>query len=113
MAALARESAGARRGIVASLNLVQRVSAKCLSTIKRWGTHSDPAIVGKTLRVNRWPMTIVGTAARDFHGTFSIMRFDLSASVTMAPALGLMSEDAFTNRGNRGALNAICRVRDG
>jgi predicted permease len=30
---------------------------------------ADPAIVGKTIRINRQPFTVLGVAPRDFHGT--------------------------------------------
>src|SRR6267143_820084 len=30
---------------------------------------ADPAIVGKTIRINRQPYTVLGVAPRDFHGT--------------------------------------------
>src|SRR6266404_4014344 len=30
---------------------------------------ADPAIVGKTIRINRHPYTVLGVAPRDFHGT--------------------------------------------
>jgi predicted permease len=41
------------------------------------------------------------------------MRYDLWAPVTMGPALGLMPESSFTERGDRGFLQTICRVRSG
>ena len=42
-----------------------------------------------------------------------MIQFDLWAPVTMAPALALMPETAFTERGDRGYLQTVCRVRSG
>jgi len=38
---------------------------------KAWQSRfgADPAIVGKTIRINRQPFTVLGVAPRDFHGT--------------------------------------------
>jgi hypothetical protein len=55
-----------------------------------WRRHfdSDPDIVGKTIRLNAHPLTVVGVAAPSFHGT--IVSFDVEAfvPVMMAPQIG-------------------------
>ncbi len=55
-----------------------------------WRRHfdSDPDIVGKTIRLNAYPLTVVGVAAPSFHGT--IVSFDVEAfvPVMMAPQIG-------------------------
>jgi predicted permease len=75
--------------------------------------RSDPAIAGKSVKVNRQPMTVVGVAPDAFRGSSPVMKYELWAPVTMAPALGLMPRTSFTERGDRGYLQAICRVRPG
>jgi predicted permease len=75
--------------------------------------HSDPGIAGKTMRVNRHPLTIVGVAPAEFRGTSPVMQYDLWVPVTMGAALGSMPETAFQERGYRGALDAICRRKAG
>ena len=39
--------------------------------------HSDPGVVGRTVRLNRYPFTIVGVAPREFHGSMAGMSFEL------------------------------------
>jgi len=74
--------------------------------------HSDRAIVGKTVRVNRQALTIVGVAPEKFRGTWPPMRFDLWVPVTMGGALGLPGSTS-EDRGERGMLQSIGRLRDG
>jgi predicted permease len=45
----------------------------------KWRFASDPDIVGKTIRVNTYPLTVVGVAAPGFHGT--IVGFDVEVFV--------------------------------
>jgi predicted permease len=75
--------------------------------------RSDPAIVGKTIRVNRRPLTIVGVAPVEFRGTSPVMQHDLWVPVTMGVVLGSLPETAFRERDSRGMLEAICRRRPG
>jgi predicted permease len=75
--------------------------------------RSDAAIVGKTMRVNRHTLTIVGVVPAEFRGSSAIMEYDLWVPVTMGPALGQVPESIFRDRGNRGMLAAICRRRAG
>src|ERR1035438_418949 len=48
----------------------------------------DPKVLGKTIRLNRHPLTIVGEAPREFHGTLAGVLFDVWIPVTMATAMG-------------------------
>jgi predicted permease len=75
--------------------------------------HSDAAIAGKTMRVNRHTLTIVGVVPAAFRGSSPVMEYDLWVPVTMGPALGQLSESTFRDRGDRGMLAAICRRRAG
>ena len=75
--------------------------------------HSDPAIVGKTVRVNRHGLTIVGVVPSAFRGTSPVMQYDLWTPVTMAPSLGLLPPSTFKERGQRGMLGAVGRLRPG
>jgi len=75
--------------------------------------HSDPKVAGKTVRVNRRPLTIVGVAPGEFRGTWPVMQFDLWVPVTMGAALGELRESTFSDRYERGMLSAICRRRAG
>src|SRR5258707_1583345 len=75
--------------------------------------HSDPAIVGKTMRVNRHPLTIAGVVPAEFRGTSPVMQYDFWVPVTMAAVLGELPESTFRERGDRGMLDAMCRLRSG
>src|ERR1039457_2417292 len=75
--------------------------------------HSDPAIVGKTMRVNRHSLTITGVVPAEFRGTSPVMQYEFWVPVTMAAALGELPESTFSERGDRGMLDAICRLRAG
>src|SRR4051812_33159873 len=54
-----------------------------------WKTRfaSDPAIVGRTVRVNDQTLTIIGVAPKKFQGTVTMIDFDLWIPATMAPVL--------------------------
>ena len=52
---------------------------------------ADPAIVGKTIQVNRQPMTVVGVADREFQGTIVSLVMELYVPVMMQPTLGGVS----------------------
>ena len=75
--------------------------------------HSDPAIAGKVVRVNRHSLTIAGVAPANFRGGSPVMQYDLWIPVTMGVSLGSLPESTFRDRDNRGMLNAICRRRAG
>jgi predicted permease len=75
--------------------------------------HSDPAIVGKTMRVNRHSLTIAGVVPGEFRGTSPVMQYEFWIPVTMAAVLGELPETTFGDRGDRGMLDAMCRLRAG
>ncbi len=49
---------------------------------------ADPEIVGKTLELNNFPLTIIGVADPAFHGTTVVYDVEVYISVMMAPDLG-------------------------
>ncbi len=79
-----------------------------------WRTRfrSDPGVVGKTLRVNRHPLTIVGVAPPDFHGTMPGLAFEIWIPVTMGVELGAMGDATFRNRSGRN-LYTMVRLKRG
>lgn len=54
---------------------------------------ADPAIVGRTVEINRQPLTVVGVTAPGFHGTIVSYDVELFIPVMTAPDLGF----AFTS----------------
>jgi macrolide transport system ATP-binding/permease protein len=56
-------------------------------TLWRQSFASDPAIVGKTIFLNGYPLTVVGVAAPEFNGTIVSMGIDVFAPLMMQPQL--------------------------
>jgi predicted permease len=82
-----------------------------------WQTRfgGDPAVVGKAIRVNNAPVTIIGVAAKDFRGTSLSEATKLFVPVTQTPRVqtGFFSRpEMLTNRG-MAWLNVIVRLKPG
>ena len=78
-----------------------------------WRTrfNSDPQISGKTVRLNRHEMTIVGVTPPEFHGTLSGLSFDMWVPVVMQPqlqSLDLLLKDRQTRQ-----LYGLARLQPG
>jgi predicted permease len=67
--------------------------------------------VGRTIRVNDLPLTIIGVAPEEFQGTVLALQFDLWVPATLAPALFAGSRE-LESRGQRG-YSVMGRLRDG
>jgi predicted permease len=70
-----------------------------------------PDVVGRTVRVNGQPMTVVGVAPEGFRGSLRGAAFDLWIPVGAAEAAGF-GEGDLTGRGNRVAF-VLARLRPG
>jgi predicted permease len=68
-----------------------------------WRSHlgGDPRAVGRTLRVNGVPLTVVGVAPERFQGTHLALNFSLFVPATMARTL-LAGSQELTDRSLRG-----------
>ena len=76
--------------------------------------HADRRIIGKAVRLNRHPLTIVGVAPAAFHGTAPAMLMDVWVPASMGAELGVMSRNEYMTRGDRGGFSsAIVRLRPG
>ncbi len=75
--------------------------------------RADPAIEGRTIRVNRQLLTIAGVAPDLFRGSSVVMLYDLWIPLSMGPVLGAMPEASFRERNSRGSISAVGRVRSG
>jgi len=49
---------------------------------------ADPDIVGKTIEINNFPLTVVGVADASFHGTTVVYDVEVYVPIMMAPQLG-------------------------
>ena len=58
---------------------------------------ADPGVVGKTLEVNNYPLTIVGVADPSFHGTIVSYDVEVFVPVMMAAQVGIGNPAAPTN----------------
>lgn len=78
-----------------------------------WRTrfNSDPQIAGKTVRLNRREMTIVGVTPPEFHGTLSGLSFDMWVPVVMQPQLQSL-DLLLTDRQTR-QLYGLARLQPG
>jgi predicted permease len=71
---------------------------------------ADPNIVGKTIRLDKHPYTIVGVTPEDFHGTEKFGQSDIC--VPMANQASLDGIDWLESRSHKN-LFAIVRIKDG
>lgn len=60
---------------------------------------ADPGVVGRAVRLNGFPYTIVGVAARDFHGVLPMLRPDFWALASMADQISLNGPGSLERRG--------------
>ena len=72
----------------------------------------DARVLGKTIRLNRHEVTVIGVAPRGFHGTFAGVVFDLWMPVTMATAMGT-GDGTLHYRGTRDETATIVRLKPG
>ncbi len=72
---------------------------------------ADPGMVGRTVRVNRRELTIVGIAPPGFGGITRGLAFDMWVPLTMGPPLNI--EANFFNSRSARPFQAIARLRDG
>ncbi len=72
----------------------------------------DRSVLGRTIRVNRHPLTIVGVAPPDFRGTTAGVVYDVWIPVVMATAMGT-GDGTLHSRGTRDETSTIVRLRPG
>ncbi len=74
--------------------------------------HADPTIAGRTIRVNRHELTVVGVAPPNFQGSMPVIAFDLWVPYMQQPVLNGVDERMLRNRQNRNMLG-IARLAHG
>jgi predicted permease len=75
-----------------------------------WHTHfhRDPGVIGRTIRLNNHPFTILGVAPADFHGTMATFRPDF-----WIPIVSQEDESLLTDHGNHWVMGAVLRLKPG
>ena len=76
------------------------------------GFHNDPQVLGRTIRLNRHDLTIIGVAPPEFHGSLVGVVFDLWMPVTMSTAMGT-GDGTLHYRGTRDLTSTIVRLKQG
>ena len=71
----------------------------------------DPGIVGKTIRINRLPYTVLGVAAPDFHGTELWYRPDVWVPMMMEPQIEAHPDAGWLNNRNTWDTWVIGRLK--
>jgi len=71
----------------------------------------DPALVGRTIKLNQRDFTVIGVAAAGFAGSYVGLALDLWAPVMMSPQI--TPRDNLLNERNSQWLSVIGRLRDG
>lgn len=79
-----------------------------------WRTHfhSDPHVLGSTIRVNRRELTIIGIAPPEFCGMMRGLAYEMWVPLTMGPQLNRFNERVLQDRPPR-MFNAIARLNPG
>lgn len=72
----------------------------------------SPDVLGKTIRLNRHQLTIIGVAPRGFHGSLAGVVFDVWMPTTMATAMGT-GDGTLHYRGTRDQTSTIVRLKPG
>jgi len=74
--------------------------------------HSDPSVVGATLRINRFPYTIIGVAPENFHGSMPGLSFQMWAPATMFGQLSSTGDWMLQDRKTR-MFRVLARLAPG
>ncbi len=72
----------------------------------------DPKVLGKTMRLNRHEITVIGVAPRGFRGSLAGVVFEVWMPVTMATAMGT-GDGTLHYRATRDETSTIVRLKPG
>ncbi|HEV8345253.1 MAG TPA: ABC transporter permease [Vicinamibacterales bacterium] len=73
--------------------------------------RGDPSIVGRTIRVERVPLTIVGVAPRGFTGFGLVLEQDVTVPITLLPQLRFVPSEAALRSGIVSPIRVVGRLR--
>src|SRR5882724_3588831 len=72
----------------------------------------DPSVVGRTVRVNEHPFTIIGIAPERYHGAYYFLEPDFYVPLTTLPLLDASQANTLNRRGD-GFLRVLARLQPG
>ncbi len=72
--------------------------------------HEDRGVVGRLIRLNKHPFTIIGVTPPGFHGTLSFFNPDLFVPIVNHPMFG---EDDFKDRSQRWVFMTLGHLKEG
>ena len=74
--------------------------------------HSDPSVVGASVRINRFPYTIIGVAPENFHGSMPGLSFEMWSPATMFGQLSSTNDWMLQDRKTR-MFRVLARLAPG
>ena len=77
-----------------------------------WHSHfqDDRGVIGRVVRLNKHPFTIIGVAPPEFHGTLSFFNPDLFIPIVNHP---IFADDDFNDRANRWVFMTLGHLKSG
>jgi predicted permease len=84
----------------AEVDLQQNAHPLAIISHSYWASHfhSDPRVVGATLRINHLPYTIIGVAPQTFHGSMAGFSFEMWVPATMYGQLSSTGDHTLRDR---------------
>src|SRR5262249_38561463 len=85
-------------------------AAYVVLSYKYWHSrfHNDPRVVGRAVKLNKRPFTIIGVAPAEFQGTFLLLSPDF-----FVPIVSLEDEGTLNDRGSRWIFETIGHLKNG
>ena len=74
--------------------------------------NASPGVIGRTMRVNRQQLTIIGVAPKEFRGSLPGLAFEAWIPLVMAPQLSTMPDWMLKDRHTRN-LRGLARLKPG
>src|SRR5271170_2896687 len=77
-----------------------------------WHSHfqDDRGVIGRVVRLNKHPFTIIGVAPPEFHGTLSFFNPDMFVPIVNHP---IFADDDFNDRSNRWVFMTVGHLKAG
>ena len=74
--------------------------------------NKDPSLIGKTILINEYPMTVIGVTPPGFYGLTLASNADVRVPLMMTPVFNPQPPTRLTSRGHQW-LSVVARLKDG